>query len=252
MLTELLLVTYTAVAPLDPPRAALLEVLTSSDDATGCERSKLRGLAADATIRKLGRVDRDDVILASVQSPCICGAQNCPYYAIRLTPGRPRVLLDTYAIDVRDADRAAPLPGLVVDAHDSAMVAAETRFAYRDGAYAATSSGRLRGSDRAYKPDDVPVRFAPGASAAQLSGKAAMGWYDAYAFTASKGQRLTIDGVRSHANVSLTLIGPKPGAPFETVRPGVPFTLRESGTYRLHVENDSESDVAYTITLAIR
>jgi hypothetical protein len=240
-----------AAAPLDAPRAALLAVLSSTQDAGSCEPAKLRKMAADASIRKLGHVDGDDVVLAGVEDPCICGAQNCPYYAIRLTLGKPRELLAVFAIGVRTTGRANPLPGLVVDAHDSAMVTYETAYAFRAGAYAEVSSARLRASDRARKPNGIPVRFAAGASSAPLRGSVSTGWYDAYVFAASKGQKLVVDAVRSGVKLRLTLFGPAESQ-FADVRAGVPFALPATGTYRLHVENDSDDDMPYTLTLAIR
>ncbi len=240
-----------AAAPLDAPHAALLTVLTSSDDAGGCEPAKLRTIAANASLRALGRVEGDDVVLAEVQDPCICGAQNCPYVALRLTPGKPRSLLFAYAIDVHTAGQAAPLPALIVDAHDSAMVIDRTTYAYRNGTYAVVDSARVRASDGARKPNDVPVHFALNASSAPLHGKASIGWYDTYAFAASKGQKLVIDGVRSRVRLRMTLFGPGASQAAD-VRAGVPYTLPAAGTYRLQVENDSEDDVPYALTLAIR
>ena len=239
-----------AAAPLDAAHAAVLGVLTSSPDAGSCEPAALRKIAANASIRKLGRVDGDDVVLANVESPCICGAQNCPSIAIRVTRGKPRELLTVYAIGVRTTGDAKPLPDLVVDAHDSAMVMDETTYSYRNGAYAVIDSARVRASDRARKPNSLPVRFALGASSANLSGKVSIGWYDAYVFAANKGQQLLIDGVHSRAKLRLTLFGAADSL-FADVRPGVPFTLPASHTYRLHIENDSEEDVPYALTLAI-
>ncbi len=240
-----------AAAPLDAPHAAVLSVLSTSDDAVGCDAGQRRSLAANASIRTLGRAGGDDVVLAAVYGSCICGAQNCPYYAIRLTPGKPRVLLSAFGIDARTAGAATPLPGLVIAAHDSAMIAYETTYAYRNGEYVATAGARVRQSDRARKTD-VPVRFAAGASSAQLHGTVSTGWYDIYTFDAVKGQRLAIDGVRSKANLTVVLLGPGNAQPV-TLRPGVPTPLPQSGTYRLQIDNDSlDGDLPYALTLTIR
>lgn len=238
-------------APLDAAHAAVLGVLTSTPDAESCEPAALRKMAANASIKKLGRVDGDDVVLAGIEHPCICGAQNCPSIAIRVTRGKPRELLTVYAIGVRTTGRAKPLPDLVADAHDSAMVLDETTYAYRNGTYALIDSTRVRASDRARKPNSLAVHFAPGASSTNLSGSVSLGWYDAYVFAASKGQQLLINGVRSRAKLRLTLFGAA-DSQFAEVRAGVPFMLPASHTYRLHIENDSEEDVPYALTLAIR
>ena len=241
---------YLAVVPLDAHHAAVLDVISRGEDAAGCDAAQKRKAAAGADIRTLGRVGGDDVILAVVEDPCICGASNCPYYAIRLAPGNPRVLLSTYAITVRDADRARPLPGLIVDAHSSAMVVDETTYAFRGGAYAVVASGRVRGTDRARKPNGVPIRFAPGSSSAQLHGAVSLGWYDVYTFDAARGQRLTIDAVRSQSRVTLVLYGPQGGSAALTA--GTPYTLPKSGSYQFQIENVSESDLPYTLRFSIR
>lgn len=239
-----------ASAPLDRAHAAVRSVIESGDDAAGCRPDQKRELLANASIRKLGRVGGDDVVLAVVYGACICGAQNCPYYALRLTPGKPDVLMTAFGIDARTVRGAGPLPGLVIGAHDSAMVIDETTYAYRDGKYVAVASARVRANDRARK-SDIPVRFGAGASSAELRGTISTGWYDMYTFDAAKGQRLRIDGVRSKARVTVTLYGPGNAEPV-TVRPGVFTTLPRAGTYRLQVDDDSEDDVPYALTLAIR
>jgi hypothetical protein len=239
-----------ASAPLDAAHAAVRSIIENGDDAAGCRPDQKRELLANASIRKLGRVDGDEVVLAVIYGACICGAQNCPYYALRLTSGKPRVLMSAFGIDARTVGRAAPLPGLVIAAHDSAMVVDETTYAYRDGKYAGVASARVRQNDRARKTD-IPVRFAAGASSAELRGTASNGWYDIYTFDAAIGQRLTIDGVRSKARVTVTLYGPNNAEPV-TVRPGVFTTLRRTGAYRLQVDNDSDDDRPYTLSLVIR
>ena len=239
-----------AAAPLDAPHAALLDVLRHDDNAPGCEAVQLRKAVASAPVRKLGRVAGDEVVLAEVFDPCVCGAQNCPFYVVRLSAGRPRVLVSGYAISVKTKP-AAELPTIVVLMHDSALIADESTYTYRNGAYAITDSARVRGDTQARKPNAIPVRFSAGSSSANLHGSVSIGWYDSYAFDASKGQKLVIDGVRSTAKLTLQLIVPGSDA-FADVRPGVPFVLRKSGTYRLNVDNDSETDVPYALTLAIR
>ncbi|MEA2666671.1 MAG: hypothetical protein QOI11_3615 [Candidatus Eremiobacteraeota bacterium] len=243
-----------AAAPLDRSHAALLSALVRGDGGAGCTSAQLRAAAAGAALRSLGRVEGDEVVLAAVEASCLCGAQNCPYYALRLGAGAPRVLLSTFGIDAktRPGERSAALPAVVVRAHDSALVSVESVYAYRNGRYDTVREARVRGSDGARKPGaPVPVRFAAGASSAPLRGTVSLGWEDAYAFAASKGQRLLIDGVRSPERLRLTLFVP-PGGSATSLRAGVPFALPASGTYRLNVETDAESDAPYALTLAIR
>jgi hypothetical protein len=251
MLFALAWAALVAAAPLDAPHAAVLTVLSQSGDAAACDAAQQRKAAAGASIRTLGRVEGDAVVLALVADPCICGAQNCPYLAIRLTPGKPRVLMSTFGIGEREIDRAKPLPALVVAMHDSAMVADETTFAYRNGSYVATDSVRVRQTDHARKPNGIPVRFAAGASSSQLRGSASLGWYDVYVFDAAKGQLVVVDDVHSRAKITLAMYGPR-DAVISGVRAGAPITLPATGTYRLQIEASSEDDAAYTARLSIR
>ncbi len=251
MVMMLALVLAATEPKLDRPHAALLSVLRSSADASGCEQAQIAGAAAGATIRTLGRIGADPVVLAEVENPCICGAQNCPYVAMRLSAGKPRVLFSTYGITARVVPHPGTLPDVVIGAHDSAAVTVETQYAYRSGSYATAGTERVRATDGARKPDTVAVRFAAGASSARLRGSASVGWYDGYAFDAARGQRITVEGVRSHAPVTLTLLGPGEGG-VTTLRPGVAFVLPKTGSYVLHVDSDTENDAAYELTLAIR
>jgi hypothetical protein len=255
------LAAYLAAAPLDTAHAAVLYVITHGEDAVGCDPARIgcdpgmpRKAAANASIRKLGTIGGDVVILAQVMDPNICGAQNCPYYAIRITSGTPRVLLSTFGIAEHNGDQAKPLPSLVVLAHDSAMITDEVTYAYRNGSYVAVSAARIRGDNHGRKPDAVVVHFPPGASSAPLSGAISTGWYDVYAFDARNGQRIVVNDVRSSAKVSLSLSGPYGPNTWHMsdLRAGAPFTLPRTGTYRLQISNDSSIDVPYSLTLAIR
>ncbi|MBV8644050.1 MAG: hypothetical protein JO225_09060 [Candidatus Eremiobacteraeota bacterium] len=239
-----------AASPLDTDHAAVLYAL-QNDVGGGCPPDVTRKAAQDASIRSLGHVGDDEVVLASVESPCICGAQNCPYYVIRLTAGNPRVLLSTFGISARTRAES-PLPRIVVDAHDSALVVDETTYAYRDGKYVGVDSVRVRASDNARKPQEVPVRFAAGASSARLSGSIANGWFDTYTFAAGKGQKVQVDGVSSKAHLTLTLFGGPDVITSRPLTPGVPFTLPKSTTYRLMVDCDADHDTPYALTFAIR
>jgi hypothetical protein len=237
-----------AAAPLDTRHAALLDAMSSDHGGMSCSAAELRAEAADATVQSVGRVDGDEVVVAHLNGGCLCGAHNCPVYTLRLTAGKPRVLMTTFGYGLTThAD--APLPRIVVRSHDSALISVEETYAYRGGRYVDVENARVRGDTGARKPD-VAVRFAPGASSAQLHGSASANWYDAYTFDAQKGQRLLVDGVRSRAKVRLALSGP--GATLFDVRAGMPFALPATGTYQLHVENGAETDVPYALTLAIR
>ena len=236
-----------AATPLDTRHAALLDALSSDHGGMSCTPAELRTAAGDATIQNVGRVDGDDVVVAHLNGGCLCGAHNCPVYALRLTAAKPRILMTTfgYGVSMR-AD--SPLPRIVVRAHDSALISSEETYAYRGGRYADVENARVRGDTGARKAD-VAVRFAPGASSAQLHGSAARDWYDAYTYGAEKGQQLLVDGVRSPADVRFVLVLGDRG--FDGFRAGKPFTLPATGTYQLQVAIDKDQAIPYSLTLAI-
>lgn len=239
-----------AASQFDPPHAALFDMLAQDTDAAGCNAAQLRKAVGSAPVRTLGNAGDDRIVLAEVYDPCICGAQNCPFYVLRIGAGNPRVLARGYAISV--ITKPGPqLPTIVARMHDSAMIVDESTYTYRNGTYVLTDSARVRGDTGARKPNAVPVHFAPGASATNLLGSVSSGWYDSFAFDAGKGQKLLIDGVHSRAKLALHLIVPGTDT-FTDVRPGLTFMLPKTGTYRLIVDNDSETAVPYALTLAIR
>lgn len=233
-------------------RGFLLPVLQHDrDDAGTCSPAELRAAADTAEVQVLDMIPRGDIVLYGVHHSCLCGAQNCPYFVVRVIPGEtPRLLFTTFGIRARGAARTGVLNDLIVAAHDSALVTVETRYMFAYGKYQPLRSERVRNTDGARKPDGMPVHFPLGASSAQLHGSVSLGWYDAYAFDASKGQRLTVDGVRSRAALRLSVFGP--AGSYAALRAGVPYVLPTAGRYQLHVDNDAEQDVPYALTLAIR
>ena len=237
-----------AATSLTPRQVALFELL-SHDEGIACSPGQLRAALPNARFTPLGRLAGDEVVLASIGASCLCGAQNCPYLIVRLG-SRPRELFSTFGIDAKIVGPARPLAPVTFYAHDSALVAVEATAAFRDGAYAVVSSGRIRWSDNARKPDSMSVRFAAGGSSAHLHGTASLGWGDVYAFFAAAGQRVIVRDVASRANVSLTLFQVN-GVPAE-LHANQAFVLPKSGEYRLDVDTDAEHDAAYALTLEIR
>jgi hypothetical protein len=250
MLAPLVLsVLFAAESPLDARRAALQALIVRSGDAGGCDDAHLRAAVAQASFQRLGTIGGDEVVLAAVDDPCICGAQNCPYYVVRF--GRPaRMLYATYGLTV-STKPAVPLPNLVITAHDSALVTDVTTAVYRGGQYVDGSSARVRGDTGAMKADDLPIHFAPGASSAVLRGRASSGWYDQYAFTAVKGQQLTVSGVHAPGQVRIAVLA-FGGGQIGDITIGEPYTLPKTGRYFMQVEPDADHDVPYSLTFAIR
>src|ERR1700693_3765067 len=241
----------TLAATLDTAHAALARAIDGDPDYGACSAAQRQPAAAEADIRTLGQINGRNVVLAGVHASCVCGNVNCPWHVLRLDPGKPRVLFSTYAFQMDAIGTEKPLPKLRAQAHDSALVTDEATVAYQDGRYVTIETARVRGDTGARKPNDVPVRFAYGASSARLKGSVSLGWYDEYALAAAKGQRLMIDGIASQKKLSLTLFVPN-SAQVVDVAPGVPVTLGSSGTFRLHVENGSEAGAPYALTLTIR
>jgi hypothetical protein len=226
-------------------------VLRTSQDATGCEVQQVRDAANTATIIGLGRAGGDEIVLAEVQAPCLCRNASCPYYVLRIGTRATRLLYSTFAFAAH-IEPAAPLPDLVFAEHDTVAVIGERTAAYRGGVYADVSSARVRVDTGARKPDEVPVRFAPGSSARTLRGTASTGWYDSYAFAARAGQRLTLDAAGGTRNLNLILYGPGSGGKLIPMTLDEPITVPASGTYHLLVEVESDADRAYSVRLRIR
>jgi hypothetical protein len=235
---------------LSSPQRALYAIMQRSGDGNACDGGQLHVAAASATFRRLGTLDGNDVVLAEVTNPCICGAQNCPYYVLRLAPTAPVLLFSTYGISLA-VQPASPLPTLVVTAHDSALVVDTTTMAWRSGQYVEIASARVRGDTGASKPNAIPVRFAAGASSSVLRGTASIGWYDSYAFDAMKGQRVTISAVHAAAPLNVLLVAAD-GTLAATLTPGHPYALSKTGSYRLQVEVEADDESPYAVTLEIR
>jgi hypothetical protein len=247
----LLLAALVAAGSLDPVRVALGGAL-GAGALSGCSAAEAAQVLRDAGISPLGTVAGRRVVLANPHGSCICGNVNCPYLVLQLDPGgTAAVLLSTSGYAVTPAGAAQPLPNLRELAHDSALVSDETIDAYRDGKYVVIGSARIRSDSGARKPNAVPVRFAPGASSAVLSGSVSLGWYDEYALGAQRGQRVTVSGVHAPAKLTFSLTG-RTGAYATELRPGVPAVLPADGTYLVHVDGASDDAQPYTAVISIR
>jgi hypothetical protein len=242
-----LLAAAVTAGPLDPARVAVAHAL-ADDFAPSCSASELRVAVRDASISPLGTVNGRKGVLASVESNCICGNVNCPFYVLRLDAGGvPAVLLNTSAYGLTAVGHALPLPNLREIAHDSALVSNETIDAFRNGTYAAIASARIRGDNGARKVNAIPIHFTPGMSSATLTGSVSEGWYDEYALVTARGQHITIAGPSG-----LTYELSNQTSRSIALKPGVPAMLPAGGTWLLHIDAESDSGVAYTATVTIR
>jgi hypothetical protein len=237
-----------AAGTLAPDRRALLDVVTA--DPSGCSTAELTDAVTRASLSTLGTLHGKPVVLASIEAACICGNVNCPWYVFTREGAHTRVLLTTYAWDVRARGNASPLPELVERSHDSALVTIETVDAFRNGSYVASTVTRVRGDTGARKPNEIPVHFAPGASSAVLHGSTSSGWSDNYAFDATAGQTIVAGDVHASRPIVFDVFSGSGGHTM-LLRPGVPATLPAGGHYLLMVESDSDTDLPYTFTLTI-
>jgi hypothetical protein len=230
---------------------ALLAALRADPDAGACRPEELRAAASAAEIRTLGRRNGADVVLAGVQASCLCGNVNCPWYVLQLSATPPAVLLATsgYAADV--LARGGALPALRITAHDSALISNQTDYVERDGAYVQSAAWMVRGDTGARKPFDIPVRFAPGTSAAALRGSVSIDWGDTYTLRASRGQQLALANVHAGSGVAFSLTAPG-DTHAQTLEPGAAVTLPVSGAYTLVVESERDEATPYAFTLTIR
>jgi hypothetical protein len=236
-----------AAGSIDPGRVALTHAL-ADDFSPGCSAKELGTAVRDASITPLGTVAGRKVVLASVQSTCICGNVNCPFYVLRLGAGdAPAVLLNTSAYGLTAVGHALPLPNLREIAHDSALISFETIDAFRAGKYVAIASARIRGDNGARKANAIPIHFATGTSSAVLSGSVFEGWYDEYALGAVRGQHITITGPAG-LSYELTNQTSRPIA----LMPGVAAMLPAGGTWLLAVDGESDSAQTYHATVTIR
>ena len=236
-----------SAAALPADRAAVLHAIDA--DGAGCSAAETAEMTRKAQITPLGAVGGRRVILAAVQSTCICSNVNCPYYVVREDPGaRSDVFLTSYAYELTPVDKALPLPNLRELSHDSALVSNETIYTFRGDTYRTLSSARVRGDNGTRKANQLPVHFAPGASSAELTGTVSPGWYDEYALSAVQGQHISI---AAPPGFTFRLTNRSGGQSIGLIR-GQSVILPASGTYLLHVDTTGDGDRSYRASITIR
>ena len=206
-----------------------------------------------AGVRVIDFVPGGELILYAVQHQCLCGAQNCPYYVVRLsTKAKPPLLVfKTYGIDVRAAGRTGAITDLVVDMHDSALVTDETRYIYAYGKYQPLRSERIRNTDHARKRDGIAVLFRAGSVVGTAS-----------RHRVARVVRLLRVRRRERAAAARRRRSLEREDYADAVRPRwkrgrwlacwFAVGVAGGGRYQLHVDVSDEEDVPYALTLAIR
>lgn len=231
-------------------QAEAIRALSHDDpDVARCMRENPKSIRAGVDIQAIS--SKPKLALVQVQSSCICGAQNCPFWVYRVEDGKAKKLVDGYAIDVGAKPQTAGWPDVTAVAHDSALVTDGTRFAYRNGSYEPVETWRTRG-DTGERKTTTEIKFAPGASSIRLSGQVSTNWGDIYTFAAHAGQRFTVSNPVPRDSIEVAIISGE-NVPIR-VLPNAPIVLPVSGVYQLTVDS-SGADVAhlhYTLALSIR
>jgi hypothetical protein len=179
---------------------------------------------------------------------CVCAAQNCPTFVLYAeTGGRYRTVLSDFTIESNvAADGTATMT-----AHDSAAVSNRSIYRWDGKRYALVRSERVDLRSATVKPMNVALSFAPGASSATVSGRAAFGFGDTYVLRAKAGQtlslRLTTPVGKPDGRVTIF---------FDNgvfAQAGTHWTgrLKASGTYSIAVDGAGETLQPYSLTVAI-
>lgn len=243
-----------SAAPLGPAREAVARQI-SREFAKQCSRAELSDAAATAKIQRIGTLDGDAVVLAMIYGPCLSGNANGPWLVVRVSPAATKPLLRTFAQDVHIIPTNDALPRLYEQMHGSAYVSGVKIDEFSAGRYVVVDSYNMCNATGERIPGTLPVKFAPGASSARLTGKFGEFGCDSgaiYAFYASKGQRLNVDGIKSTSVIFMVLS--QTANRNTVVHPGETETLDHSGLFTLSVSSNgsSERHVRYAFTLQIR
>jgi hypothetical protein len=253
----LLLAGNAARAQQDPARIALTRQFLAVYGLCRCTRSQFATAVASATMRRIGALNGDPVVLTALRGRCMSGNANGPWLVIRVTPAATMPLLAAIAEQVDVVSSTDLLPRLQVQMHNSAYDGHVTVAAFRAGRYRPVDSYQVR-YETGERQRTLQIAFLPGASSGRVSGKLWSYWGQSYEFYARRGQRLTVNGISPHDAVYMYL-APAPGGPTQ-LRPGsadslvvpdVPITLERTGWHSLWVNGNGQRDVRYEFTLAI-
>ena len=231
------------------PSQAIGALSRDDEDVARCIHDDPKSVRAGLGIQAISTNPK--LALIQIQSTCICGAQNCPFWVYRVDGNVAKKLIDGYAIDVDAKPKPSGWPDITALAHDSALVSDGTRFAFRDGGYVPVETWRVRGDTGEIKKTRE-IKFAPGKSSTRLSGAIGTDWGDVYTFTAKAGQHLTLSSAVPLGGIDVAIaFGEKAPRP---VGLNAAVVLAASGTYVLTVDpvGADVADRRYVFTLSIR
>ncbi|MBV8601797.1 MAG: hypothetical protein JO359_09580 [Candidatus Eremiobacteraeota bacterium] len=233
------------------PDQALRAVARDDADVAACLKKDPKALREGVSVKSISELRR--LALVEIQAPCVCGAQNCPFWVYRVDGTDARQALASFAIAVTTEPRGSGWPDVIATAHSSALITAGTRYAGQDGKYVPIASWRVRNDTNARK-SDIPVRFVPGVSSAKLAGTISLDWGDVYTFVAQAGQQLTITGATPSGLALFLTQNADDGAASVTVVSGKSLALPVSGSYRLSVDPPpaATGNVRYALIFSIR
>ena len=202
------------------------------------------------TVRGAGHIT-----LAVATDVCLEYNQSTRVIVYRESAGKYIKVLDGVSLPERiDVARDG---SIVLPVHDSVMTILEQTYVWNGTSYVASPERSTMydvtlGERRPYAVD---VKFAPGSSSITLRGTTALNFGDTYRFSASKGQRITIEllnGSLSKTAVMLTF-GDNNIADLDS--PTWSGVLPSTGTYELNLFGSSKSSdtvkAPYSIRLTI-
>ena len=246
---------FGAAAPGVPwfsPTQALSALVRDDNSVAACMQQDAKIVRAGVSVQAIS--SNPKLALVQVTAPCVCGAQNCPFYVYRVDGSGAKNVLTGFMVDINTVRQASGPPDIVAMAHDSALVQAGMRYAYRNGKYVVADSWRLNTQTNERKPVSAEVKFPPGMSSTRLAGTVSLGWGDVYTFSAAPGQRLVISSADPAAGIDILLL-PDEKPPIHVDPKGNGVVLPPAKTYLLTVDPAAAGNgdtVRYSFMLSIR
>ena len=184
---------------------------------------------------------------------CACGAQNCSIWIYRKTPNGFEPIFDSMGVDLKVSKSAHNFyDDLVVNSHDSASTQYRVTYAFDGRRYRESKSEFVNLETKEVKPAEVQIHFPKGTSSAVLSGKVSLGFGDTYTLAAREGQTMKVEFPSRKTGLTLMIydLSDKPVTnEWVTHWEG---NLGSTGKYRIVVNSDSETPVAYNISVKIQ
>jgi hypothetical protein len=234
----------------------LYQALAKTDGVDRCAQAKHEGAPAAArdvfAVSVVHLNSGVTVYRAQGADPCLGSSPNGPLLAyVASGPSGYRQVLSTGVISGKfGADGS-----LVTVATDSAIADDRTTYRFDGSKYAVVREESVNKATGEAKQIDVPVRFAPGTSAATESGNVTNGFDDSYVLDANAGQMMSVV-VHPKAGTLVSLyIYHGSGSDLQVIFGGTSLSWRgklpKSGRYEISVSDSGAAPAPYTMTIAI-